>query len=75
MGFQVQHAKFRIGFAKWPQEHGAEVHHEESQIGRIGDRPFFDIHKVIQSPVLFGIPEIELDLEPQAVVVHQFFID
>jgi hypothetical protein len=71
MRFQIQNTKLRITFSITPQKDGTEVHHEERQISGIGDSLFFDIHpagtsgrcKIIQAPILLGIPEIELDLK------------
>ena len=37
----------------------------------MGDGGFFHHHEVLQAPVLFGITEGELDLEPQLVIVTQ----
>ena len=74
MRFQIQNTKLRIVFSKTPQQDGTEVHHEERQIGGIGDSLFFDIHKIIQTPILLGVAEIELDLKTQGVVIIEFFI-
>ena len=51
-----------------------QVDHKHSQVGRITNRSLGDIHKVFQPPELFSITEIELDLEPEAVIVNQFII-
>ena len=40
-----------------------DIDHEHSQVGAIVNRDGFDIHEILQAPMLFGIPEIELDLE------------
>src|SRR5262252_4084457 len=48
-----------------------DIDHEQCQIRRIGDSCGGDVHEVFQAPVLFGIPEVKLDLEPQAIVVHE----
>jgi len=45
-----------------------------ARFGSIGDSGFFDIHKIFQTPVLFGVAEIELDLEAQAVEFDDLFI-
>ena len=47
------------------------IDHEQRQVGRIGDASGGDVHEVFQTPVLFGVTEVELDLEAQAVVVPQ----
>ena len=61
MRFQIQNTKLRIVFSITPQKDGTEVHHKERQIRGISDSLFFDIHKIIQAPILLGIPEIEFD--------------
>ena len=74
MRLQVQDAKFGIGRSKSLQQNGTEVDHKERQIGRIGHSDLFDIHKIIQAPVLFGVPEIELNLETESIEIHRSFI-
>ena len=48
--------------------------HEQRQIRGIGDPCGGDVHEVFQTPVLFGIPEVTLDLASQAIVVHQLVL-
>ena len=74
MGFQIQNAEFRIVFSIAPQKDGTEIYHEERQISGVGNSLFFDIHKIIQAPILLGVTEIEFDLEAQGVVIKEFFI-
>ena len=45
-----------------PQTVG-HIDHEQRQIRGIGDPGRGDVHEVFQTPVLFGIPEVTLDLE------------
>jgi|SRR5882724_1140369 len=47
------------------------IDHEQRQVGRIGDASGGDVPEVFQTPVLFGVTEVELDLEASAVVVPQ----
>src|SRR5215475_14804776 len=47
------------------------IDHEQGQIRRIGDPCGGDVHEVFQAPVLFGIPKVKLNLEPQAIIVHE----
>ena len=61
MRFQIQNTKVRIVFSITPQKNGTEVQHEEREISRVGDSFLFDIHEIVQAPILLGIPEIELD--------------
>ena len=74
MGFQIQDTELWIVLSIMLEKDSTEVHHEEGQVGGIGDRFFFDVHKIIQAPVLLGVTEIELDLKAQGVVVIQFLV-
>jgi len=47
------------------------IDHEQRQVECIGERDFLDVHEIFQPPMLFGIPEIKLDLEAQAVVIDE----
>ena len=47
------------------------IDHAQRQIRRIGDPGGRDVHKVFQAPVLFGIPEVQRDVEPQTLRVYQ----
>ena len=47
------------------------IDHKQRQVHRVGDAGWCDIHKVFKAPVLFGITEVELQLEPQAIIVHE----
>src|SRR5438876_2537663 len=38
-----------------------DIDHEQRQIRRIGDPGGGDVHEVFQAPVLFGIPEVQLN--------------
>ena len=51
-----------------------EIDHKEGKANGIGDRRLFDIHEILQAPELFGISEIELDLESELVVVNELVI-
>src|SRR5256884_9813479 len=42
------------------------------QIRRIRDPGGGHVHEVFQTPVLFGIPKVKLDLEPQPIIVHEW---
>ncbi len=74
MGLQVQDAKLGIDLSAAPQEDVTEVDHEERQIGGIGHGDFFDVHKIIQAPILLGVAEVELDLETERIEIHNSFI-
>ncbi len=47
------------------------IDHEQRQIRRIGDPGGGDVHEVFQAPVLFGIPKVKLNLEPQPIIVDE----
>jgi len=48
-----------------------EVYHEKSEVGGIADLLLFNIHEIIETPILLRIAEIELDLKAQAIVLDQ----
>src|SRR3990172_4721916 len=72
MGFQVENTECGIHCLKGFQQAGAKVDHEERKLSGIGHGHFFDVHKITQAPVLFGVAKIELNLESQAVKVNDF---
>jgi hypothetical protein len=37
------------------------INHEQGQVGGIGHSSFFDVHEIFQTPVLFGVAEVELN--------------
>ncbi len=51
-----------------------DIDHEHSQVGAIVNGDGFDIHEILQAPELFGVAEVELDLETQAIVVNELVI-
>ena len=59
MGFQIQNTKLRIDFSITQQKDGTEVHHKERQICYVGNSLLFDIHEIIQAPIMLGIPDSE----------------
>ena len=71
VGFQVQDAVVWITRMDISPEAVRHIDHEQRQIRRIGDACWRDVHEVLEAPVLFGIPEVKLNLEPQAIVVHE----
>src|SRR5687768_10861035 len=52
----------------------SDIDHEQRQIRRIRDPGRGDIHEVFEAPVLFSIPEVKLDLEPQPIIVHEWCV-
>ena len=53
------------------QENRRDIHHEESEVGSVGDSLLGDVHEVFQSPELPGIAEVKLDLKAQTVVIGE----
>jgi hypothetical protein len=51
-----------------------QVDHQHRQVGTVVDRRWLDHHEVFQAPVLFGVSEVELDLEAQAIVIDERFV-
>src|SRR5688500_16163755 len=51
-----------------------QIDHEHRQIGTIVDRPLFDTHEVFETPILFRVSKIELQLETQTVIVDHVLI-
>lgn len=48
------------------------VDHEHRESGRIGHRWGLNVHDVFPPPDLFGVADVELQLEVEALVVHEF---
>ena len=63
MGLEVKNAEIGFALAVRLEQHRGKVDHEESEIDGVGDSLLRDIHKILQSPILFGIAEVELNLE------------
>jgi len=72
--FQISDAEIWIGLLKAPQECLWKIEQEECQVGSIGHGCLFDVHKIFQTPILFGVLEIEFDLEAQAVELDEFVL-
>ena len=45
------------------------VDHEQGQVSGVGHSGWGGVHEVVETPILLGVPEVELDLEPQAIIV------
>ena len=72
ISFQVQDVAMRMGLTKITQQHLRKADHEQGQVEGVGQRDFFDIHEIFQTPILFSISEIEFDLKTKPVVVNEF---
>src|SRR5690606_39735135 len=70
----VQDTEGGIILTEGTQKQLADIDHKEREVGGIGDRCLLNIHKILQAPVLFGVAEIELQLEAQAVVVNELLM-
>ena len=64
---QIQDATVRMSLTKLVQQDLGEV-------DCIGHWDFLDVSKIFQAPILFGIPEIELNFKSQTVIVDDSFI-
>ena len=74
MCLEVIDTESRTGRAEVADQDLGNVNHKHRQVSRIVNRGLVDIHKVFQSPKLFGIAEIEFNLETEAIIVNQFVI-
>ena len=64
IGLQVQDTVVWVPCMDVSPKTVSHIDHEQRQIRRICDPDGGDVHDVFQAPVLFGIPEVKLDLEP-----------
>jgi hypothetical protein len=71
VGFQVQDAVGWVTRMDVSPEPIGHIDHEQRQMRRLRAPRRGDVHEVFQAPVLFGITEVQLDLEPQAIRVHE----
>ena len=71
VGFQIQNAVVWVARMAVSPETVGHMHHAQRQIRRLDDSGGGHGHKVFQAPVLFGIPKVQLDVEPQTIIVHQ----
>lgn len=61
MGLEIEHTEGRLLGSPTLAKNLRQVDQEEGEVGGIGDRGFFDIHKILQAPELLGVTEIELN--------------
>ena len=50
------------------------IDHKHGKIGTVVDRRLLHRHAIFQAPILFGVPEIALNLETQPLIVNQVII-
>ena len=50
------------------------IDHKHGKIGTVVDRRLLHRHEIFQAPILFGVPEIALNLETQPLRVNQVII-
>lgn len=74
MSLQVIDTESGTGLLKISQQKPRQINHKHRQVSGIVNRTLLDIHKVFQAPELFGVPKIELELEPEAVILNQWLI-
>ena len=68
--FEVKNTKARIMFSIRLKHDLRKVDHEKREVDGIGNSLWFDSHKIVQSPMLFGVTEVELNLKAQTVKIH-----
>jgi hypothetical protein len=72
--FQVEDAKLRMVFLERFQEEMGDVDHEPREVRCMGHRRWLHVHKILQPPILLGIPEVTLELKATAVIINELFI-
>jgi hypothetical protein len=71
VSLQIQGTEIGIVMLVIAHEHLRYIDHKQREVNGIGHGSLGDIHEIFQTPELFGVPEIGLDLESQAVIVNQ----
>ncbi len=61
--FEIIDTEARQVWTPQPNQQSREVGHEERKVGRVMNGTLFDIHKIFESPKLFGIAKVELNLK------------
>src|SRR5258706_11619340 len=69
--FQIEHADRRVARADVLQHPFNQVDHEQRQVGSIRYTGRIGDHEILQPPILFGVAEVELQLETYPVIVDQ----
>ena len=72
VGFEVVDTESGTSWLEVTDQDLGNIDHKHSQISRIVNRDLVDIHKIFQPPELFGVAEVELDLETKTVIVDEF---
>jgi len=72
MSFEIIDTESGTGWPEVTDQDLGDIDHKHRQISGIVNRGLVDIHKIFQTPKLFGVAEVEFDLETKAVVVDEF---
>ena len=72
MSLEIIDAERGISRSKLINQNQRNINHKHRQIGCVINRELVDVHKIFQSPKLFSVAEVELDLETEAIIVNQF---
>lgn len=72
VSFEVVDTESGAGRSEVVDQDVGEIDHKHGQIRSIVNRSLVDVHKIFQAPKLFGVTEVELDLETKAIIVDQF---
>ena len=70
VGFKIVDAESGMSWSNVLNKSVRNINHKHSKVSRIVNRELFKVHKIFQTPELFGITEIEFNLEPEAVIVN-----
>src|SRR4029450_9574770 len=70
---QVENAKCRMVVSERFQEEMGDGDHEQREVRRIVHRGLLHVHKILQPPVLLGIPEVKLDVEGKLEITMKCF--
>ena len=71
-GFEVIDIESGTIGSKVTDEKLRNIDHKHSQISRIVEQDAVDVHKIFETSKLFGVAEVEFDLEAEAVIVDEF---
>ena len=72
MSFEVVDTEKGTGWSEVPDQDVRNIDHKHGKISGIVNGSLVDVHKIFQTPKLFGVAEVEFDLETKAVIVEEF---
>ena len=73
LGFEIKYTQVRVMDAIRFKQNVRAIDHEKREVDGIGNGMGGDRPKIAQAPMLLGIPEIELNLEAETVIVDDLF--